>query len=372
MAKKKTKVLDFDRIVDDYEKSFPMIEVLNTEGEIINPDLDPNLSDEDLVELMRRMVWARTYDARVTMLNRQGALGNYAPAGGQEGSMIAPQFALEEGDFFTGTYRDLIPTIFHGLPMLQAFLYYKGHYKANQYAEDLNAYVPQVVVGGHITHAAGVAIGYKKKKKNNVVLSYNGDGATSQGDFYEGLNFAGVYDAPYIAMIQNNGYGISVPVEEQTKAKVLAQKAAAVGIPGVRVDGMDPLAMYAVTEKAREYALAGKGPVLIDAITYRYGPHSMSDDPTRYREDKELSDWEKKDPLIRMRKYLEKKELWTEEQEKEVKEACEKEIKETVAAIGQVEDPKVSELLELMYEEAPQNIQEQIADYKERELSDNE
>lgn len=371
MAKKKNNVLDFDRIVNEYENSYPMIEVLNTSGEIINPDLDPKLSDEELVELMRRMVWARAYDTRVTMLNRQGALGNYAPAGGQEASMIAPQYVLEEGDFFTGTYRDLIPTIFHGLPMLQAFLYYKGHYKANQYAEDLHAYVPQVVVGGHITHAAGVAMGYKKKGKNNIVLSYNGDGATSQGDFYEGLNFAGVFDAPYIAMIQNNGYGISVPVEEQTNAKVLAQKAAAVGIPGVRVDGMDPLAMYMVTKKAREHALAGKGPVLIDAITYRFGPHSMSDDPSRYRGDIELTEWEKKDPITRMRKYLEKKELWTKEQEQEVIDSCEKEIKETVVAIGQVEDPKVSELLELMYENPPQNVQEQIAEYKEREMSEN-
>lgn len=372
MAKKTQQTLDFDAIVKGYEESFPMYQVLNESGEIVNEDLDPKLSDEDLVQLMKNMVWARTYDQRVTMLNRQGALGNYAPMGGQEASEIAPQFATREGDFFAGTYRDLIPLIFHGLPIFQAFLYYKGHYKANQYEPDFQGYVPQVIVGGHITNAMGVALGYQKKGKKNVVLSYNGDGATSQGDFYEGLNFAGVYKAPLIAIIQNNGYGISVPVDRQTNAKVLAQKAVGVGIPGVKVDGMDPLAMYAVTAKAREYALAGNGPVLIDAITYRFGPHSMSDDPTRYRTNEELTVWEQKDPLIRMRIYLENKGLWTEEMEEEVIEGCKAEIKETVQKIGHVEKMKVSELLGFMYEDAPQNIKEQIAEYKAKEMSENE
>lgn len=372
MAKKTEKVLDLDAIAKGYEESFPMYRVLNESGEIINKDLDPKLSDEELVQLMKNMVWARTYDQRVTMLNRQGALGNYAPMGGQEASEIAPMFAMDRQDFFAGTYRDLIPLIFHGLPIYQAFLYYRGHYKANQYPEDFQGYVPQVIVGGHITNAMGVALGYKKKGKKNVVVSYSGDGATSQGDFYEGLNFAGVYKAPYIAIIQNNGYGISVPVDRQTNAKVLAQKAVGVGIPGVRVDGMDPLAMYAVTKKARDYALAGNGPVLIDAITYRFGPHSMSDDPTRYRTQEELTEWEQKDPLVRMRKFLEKKNLWTDEMEEEVIEGCKAEIKETVNQIGQVEKIKVTDMLNLMYEEAPQNIREQIAEYEAKEMSENE
>src|SRR5690625_849785 len=365
MAKKS---FDFEKIVEGYKKDFPFYQVLSPEGKIVNEELEPELSDEELVELMERLVWGRAYDRRVTILNQQGALGNYAPSGGQEASQLATQFALEDGDFFAGTYRDLVPLVYHGLELEKAFLWYKGHMKGNEFPEDLNAYFPQVVVGGHITHAMGVAFGMKMRDKKNVVLSLNGDGATSQGDFYEGINFAGVYGAPYIAVIQNNGYGISVPVEQQTKAETLAQKAVAVGIPGIQVDGMDPLAIYSAVKKAREHAVAGKGPVLIEAITYRFGPHTMSDDPTRYRLDDEVGEWQKRDPLVRMRTYLEEKGLWSEEQEEEVVEACEQDIKDALEKVGQVDKQKVSDFLKIMYEDAPQNIQEQIAEYEEKEM----
>lgn len=369
MAKKS---FDLDKLVESYKKDFPFYQVLAPNGEIVNPELEPDLKDEELVELMRRLVWGRAYDRRVTILNQQGALGNYAPSGGQEASQLASQFALDKDDFFAGTYRDLVPLMFHGLELEKAFLWYKGHMKGNEFPEDLNAYSPQVVVGGHITHAMGVAFGMKKRGKKNITLSLSGDGATSQGDFYEGINFAGVYNVPYIAVVQNNGYGISVPVEQQTRAETLAQKAVAAGIPGIQVDGMDPLAMYAVVSKAREHAVAGKGPVLIEALTYRFGPHTMSDDPTRYRLDEEVGEWEKRDPLVRMRKHLESKKLWTKEQEEEVIETCEKEIREALTAIGQVDKQKVSDFLKNMYEVSPQNIQEQVAEYEEREMAENE
>ncbi|MEG0497159.1 MAG: pyruvate dehydrogenase (acetyl-transferring) E1 component subunit alpha [Carnobacterium sp.] len=372
MSKKNNKTFNLDHIVESYKKDFPFFQVLDKTGKVVNPDLNPDMSDEDLIELMRRMVWGRAYDQRVTLLNRQGALGNYAPGGGQEASQVASHFALGEGDFFAGTYRDLVPLIFHGLPIEKAFLWYKGHMKGNDYPKELNAYVPQVIVGGHITHAMGVALGMKKRNKKNIVFSLNGDGATSQGDFYEGINFAGVYNVPYVIVVQNNRYGISVPVEEQTKAETLAQKAVAAGIPGIQVDGMDPLAMYAAVSTAREHALAGKGPVLIEALTYRFGPHTMSDDPTRYRRDQELKEWEERDPLIRMRNYLTEKKLWSEEQEEEVIETCKKEIKEAVTAIGKVEKQKVSDFLKNMYEVSPQNVKEQIAIYEEKEMSQND
>lgn len=369
METKNTNFFNFEQIVDSYKDAFPYYQVLAPNGKIVDPEQELDISDEQLVELMKRLVWGRTYDKRVTLLNRQGALGNYAPGGGQEASQIASQFALGEDDFFAGTYRDLVPLIFHGLPVEKAFLWYKGHMKGNEYPEDLNAYSPQVIVGGHITHAMGVAFGKKLRNKPSVVLSLSGDGASSQGDFYEGINFAGVYNVPYIAIIQNNGYGISVPVERQTKTEKLAQKAVAAGIPGIQVDGMDPIAMYTAVSKAREHALAGKGPVLIEALTYRFGPHTMSDDPTRYRLEEEVGEWQEKDPLVRMRIYLSEKGLWTEAQENEVIESCEREIKEAMLAISQVEKQKISDFLKNMYEVPPQNIQEQIAEYEKKEMS---
>lgn len=369
MSKKANKAFDFESIEKKYAEDFPFYQVLEPSGKIVNEELDPKLADDKLVELMKRLVWARTYDTRVTLLNRQGALGNYAPGGGQEASQIASQYALEDGDFLAGTYRDLTPLIMHGLPVFKAFLWYRGHMKGNEYPADFQAYAPQVIVGGHIPHAMGVAFGMKRRKKKNIVLSYCGDGATSQGDFYEGINFAGVYNVPYVAIVQNNGYGISTPVEKQTRAKTLAQKAVAAGIPGIQVDGMDPLAMYAAVSRAREHAVAGNGPVLIESITYRFGPHTMSDDPKRYRGDDEVGEWEVRDPLTRMRKYLGEKGLWDEEKENEVEEQCKEDIKNAIAEMGQVEKQKVSDFLRNMFEVPPQNIQEQIAEYEKREMN---
>src|SRR5699024_2718902 len=156
---------------------------------------------------------------------------------------------------------------------------------------------------------------------------YTGDGGTSQGDFYEGLNFAGCYGANVVFIVQNNRFAISVPVDEQTAAKALAQKAVAAGIEGSRGDGMEELAEYAVTTHARDRAINGDGPMLIEMMTYRYGPHTMAgDDPTRYRTSDLDSKWEKKDPLVRFRKYLERKGLWSEEEENQVIEQAKKDI----------------------------------------------
>ena len=347
---------------------FPMYQVLNEDGEVTNPDLFPDISDEKLVELMKVLVFGRTYDERVIILNRQGALGNYPPAGGQEASQLATTFALEKNDFLVPTYRDIPPLLIRGLTIEQAFLWYKGHLKANQYPESLCAFSPQVIVGGQMPHAAGVAFGKRLKGEKNVVLAFCGDGGSSQGDFYEGLNFAGVYNAPLITILQNNGYGISTPISKQTKSITLAQKGVAAGIASIKVDGMDPLAMYAAVTKAREYAIE-HGPVLIEAYTYRLGPHTMSDDPTRYRTDEEVSSWQKKDPLIRLRKYLEKKGLWNSEIEEETIDDVKRQIKEAMVAINKAEKQKVSTFLENMFEIPTQNIKEQIEIYKQREAN---
>ena len=356
----------FEESITKPAELFPMYQVLNEEGEVTNPDLFPDVSDETLVELMKTLVFGRTYDERVIILNRQGALGNYPPAGGQEASQLATTFALEDGDFLVPTYRDMTPLLLRGLTIEQAFLWYKGHVKANQYPESLTAFSPQVIVGGQMPHATGVALGKKLKNENNVVLAFVGDGGSSQGDFYEGLNFAGVYKAPLITILQNNGYGISTPTSLQTKAATFAQKGVAAGIASIKVDGMDPVAMYTAVKEAKKYAVEN-GPVLIESYTYRLGPHTMSDDPTRYRSDDEVNAWWKKDPLVRLRKYLEKKGLWNEELEQEAVEDCKRRIKEAMVAIGKAEKQKISTFLENMYEVQPQNIKEQIAIYKQKE-----
>ncbi|AIF43896.1 pyruvate dehydrogenase E1 subunit alpha [Virgibacillus sp. SK37] len=355
-------------VLESVESQFEMFQILNENGEIINKDDMPDLSDEDLKELMRRMVYTRILDQRSIALNRQGRLGFYAPTAGQEASQLGSQFALEKEDFILPGYRDVPQLIWHGLPLYQAFLFSRGHFHGNQMPEGVNALSPQIIIGAQYVQTAGVALGMKKRGKKSVAVTYTGDGGTSQGDFYEGINFAGAYKAPALFFVQNNYFAISVPVEKQTNAKTLAQKSVAAGIEGIQVDGMDVLAVYAVTKHARERAINGEGPMLIETLTYRYGPHTMAgDDPTRYRTEDLDNEWEKKDPLVRFRTFLESKDLWSEEEENKVIEQAKDDIKKAIKKADEYPKQKVTDLIGNMFEELPVNLQEQMEEYKEKE-----
>ncbi|WP_377889463.1 pyruvate dehydrogenase (acetyl-transferring) E1 component subunit alpha [Alkalihalobacillus sp. R86527] len=355
------------KTLENIEGQFEMFQILNENGEIINEEAMPELTDEQLQELMRRMVYTRILDQRSISLNRQGRLGFYAPTAGQEASQLGSQFALDKEDWILPGYRDVPQLIWHGLPLYKAFLFSRGHFVGNQ-ADGLNMLSPQIIIGAQITQTAGVALGLKKKGKKNVAITYTGDGGASQGDFYEGMNFAGAYAAPAIFVVQNNRFAISVPVEKQSAAKTIAQKAVGVGIYGVQVDGMDVLAVYKAVTDARERAINGEGPTLIETMTYRYGPHTMAgDDPTRYRSEDLDSEWEKKDPIVRFRKYLESKDLWSEDKENEVVEKAKEEIKAAIKQADKTPKQKVTDLMGLMYEELPQNLREQYEEYSAKE-----
>lgn len=368
MAKKKVNPLDFAALMEDINADFPTIQVLDKDGKVVNKDLLPDLSDEELVELMTRMVWARVLDQRSTALNRQGRLGFYAPTAGQEASQLASQFAMDKEDVLLPGYRDVPQLIQHGLPLRDAFLWSRGHAAGSEYAESLQALPPQIIIGAQYVQAAGVALGLKKRNKPNVAFTYTGDGGSSQGDFYEGINFAGAYKANAVFFIQNNGYAISTPRELQTAANTLAQKGIAAGIPSIQVDGMDALAVYKVTKAAREWAAAGNGPVLIETLTFRYGPHTLSgDDPTRYRTQEVEDEWHAKDPLTRFRIYLTEKGLWSEEKEEQVIEQTKEEIKTAIKAADAAPKQKVSDFLKNMFEVTPKLIQEQIDTFEAKE-----
>lgn len=355
-------------VLESVESKFEMFQILDEDGNVVNEKDMPDLSDDDLKELMRRMVYTRILDQRSIALNRQGRLGFYAPTAGQEASQLGSHFAMEKEDFILPGYRDVPQLIWQGLPLYQAFLFSKGHFHGNQFPDDLRALAPQIIIGAQYVQAAGVALGMKLRGKKNVAITYTGDGGTSQGDFYEGINFAGAYQAPAIFIVQNNRFAISVPVEKQTAAKTLAQKAVAAGIEGIQVDGMDVLAVYAATKDARDRAVNGEGPTLIETLTYRFGPHTMSgDDPTRYRTDELDKEWEKKDPLVRFRKFLESKNLWSEEDENKVIEEAKEDIKEAIKKADQYPKQKVTDLINNMYEELPVNLQEQLEEYEAKE-----
>ncbi|CAM3048371.1 pyruvate dehydrogenase (acetyl-transferring) E1 component subunit alpha [Sporolactobacillus spathodeae] len=350
------------------DHSFQTLQILNEQGEIINKEAMPELSSEQLRELMRRMVYTRIWDQRALSLNRQGRLGFYAPVAGQEASMLASEFALDKEDWLLPSYRDIPQMVWHGLPLYQAFLYSRGHFLGGQIPDGVHVLMPQIIIAAQCTQATGIGLGLKKRGKKNVALTYFGDGATSQGDFYEALNFAGVFKTPTIFISQNNRFAISVPVEKQTAAKTLAQKATAAGIRGIQVDGMDPLAVYAAVSDARMRAVAGEGATFVETLTYRYGPHTMAgDDPTRYRTKELTNEWEKKDPLVRFRKYLESQGLWTSEDHEMVEAEAKSDVANALKKADQMPKQKVSDLLSIMYEKPTPAIEEQLAIYKGKE-----
>ncbi|MBF8152416.1 pyruvate dehydrogenase (acetyl-transferring) E1 component subunit alpha [Exiguobacterium sp. TBG-PICH-001] len=349
------------------EENFETFRILDEKGEVVNKDAMPDLSDEELTELMRRLVYTRIWDQRAISLNRQGRLGFYAPVAGQEASMIGTQFALDKDDWILPGYRDIPQMVFHGFPLYKAFLFSRGHITGGKIPEGVNVLMPQIIIGAQIVQTAGVALGLKKSGKEQVAITYTGDGGSSQGDFYEGMNFAGAFKAPAIFVVQNNRFAISTPVEKQSMAKTIAQKAVAAGINGIQVDGMDVLAVYAATKQARVEALNGV-PTLIETLTYRYGPHTLAgDDPTRYRTKDMDDEYQAQDPLIRFRAFMEAKGLWNEDKENEVIEQAKADVKEALAQADKEPKQKVTDFINVMAEKLPQNLQEQLDEYTAKE-----
>ena len=199
MAPKLQAQFDAVKVLNDTQSKFEMVQILDVDGNVVNEDLVPDLTDEQLVELMERMVWTRILDQRSISLNRQGRLGFYAPTAGQEASQLASQYALEKEDFILPGYRDVPQIIWHGLPLTEAFLFSRGHFKGNQFPEGVNAFSPQIIIGAQYIQTAGVAFGIKNVVKSSAI-TYTGDGGSSQGDFYEGINFASAYKAPAILL----------------------------------------------------------------------------------------------------------------------------------------------------------------------------
>lgn len=350
------------------EKPVPYLQILNEEGTVVNPNLIPDLSDDELRELLRRMVFTRIWDQRAVKLTRQGRLGFYAPVAGQEASMIGSEFATKKEDFLLPGYRDIPQCVWHGWPLHQAFLYSRGHQLGGDVPQDVNITLPQIIIGAQIVQATGVAMAFKLRNEKRVAITYTGDGGTSQGDFYEGMNFAGAFHVPAVFIVQNNQFAISVPVSYQTAAKTLAQKAIAAGIEGIQVDGMDVLAVYSAAKQAIERARSGNGPTMIETITFRYGPHTMSgDDPTRYRTKATETEWEKRDPLTRFRAYLEAKNLWSKEDEERVIEEAKTAVSAALKKADEAPKMTIPGLIDTMFETTTHQLEAQKAGYSGQE-----
>ncbi|SDC84501.1 pyruvate dehydrogenase E1 component alpha subunit [Melghirimyces thermohalophilus] len=349
----------------ELKQDHKMFQILNENGKIAKGQKMPDLSDDQLKDIYRWMLRIRTFDGRAIKLNRQGRLGFYAPMAGQEACQAASMAALKRSDWLFPSYRDLGASMIHGLSIEKAFLYSRGMKGGMELPEDLNMYPPQIIIAGHVPHAAGAGWAFRLREQEDVAIAFFGDGATSEGDFHEGLNFAGVYQANTIFFCQNNQYAISVPLHKQTNSETIAQKAIAYGIRGVQVDGNDALAVYQATKEAADRARKGEGPTLIEAVTYRLGPHTLAgDDPGRYRTKEEEEDWQsKRDPLKRLRKYLESKKLWSDEEEEKTSEEILEEMNQAIKAIDKMPKGTAADLIDDLYEETPAILQKQKDEY---------
>lgn len=371
VAGKATEILDFKAQLEKQDKAFPMMQILDNDGNIVDEEglKKAELSDEALVQLFKNMLLSRQLDIRSMKLAKQGRMGFFGPTAGQEASQMASSFAFKEEDFLYPGYRDIPEIVVKGWPIWKALLWSRGHQEGNVYTTEdgkpVNSWFPQIIIGAQYVEAAGTALAMKKRGKETVTYVYTGDGGSSQGDTYEGINFASAYKAPLIAFIQNNGYAISTPRHTQTAAKHLAAKGWAVGVPSIVVDGNDAIAMYLAAKEARAWAVAGNGPVVIETITNRLEPHSTAgDDPLRYRTQEELDDWWKKEPLLRMRKYLTTKGIWNEKKEEEYIAELDAHIDEQIKIADNIGKQKISTFIKNTLEVPGYAMKEQIAKFE--------
>ncbi len=270
-------------------------------------------TDQHRQWMLAQMIASRIYSQRVFNLQRQGRAGTNAPVDGSEALLAGTSLALDPStDWVLPQYRELVGLERFGADVLDRYvLYALGHPDGGHIPEPTRVWPPQISLATQVPHAVGLAWGMKQQDLPGCVLVYLGDGSTSEGDFYEACNFAGVIDAPVIVVVVNNGWAISTPVANQTRAKNFAEKSHAFGIPGVTVDGTDPVAVFEATADARSRAIAGAGPTLIEAVTYRLGPHTTADDPTRYVPADELDAAKERDGIVTLRRQLEAEGLWT-------------------------------------------------------------
>ncbi|MEJ2665758.1 MAG: pyruvate dehydrogenase (acetyl-transferring) E1 component subunit alpha [Deinococcales bacterium] len=308
------------------------------------------LTPDELVRGYRAVFRARLFDERAMTLQRQGRLGVYPPYRGQEAAQVGAVLALRPSDWLVPSYRETGAAIIHGLPMSQAILYWRADPAGWQFPDDLRVLPFYIPIATQLLHAVGVAAAGRYQEEDWVALTFIGDGGSSEGDFHEALNFAAVYDVPVVMVVANNGWAISVPTEKQMKNTRIAERAAGYGIPGVVVDGNDLAAVWHATREAVARARGGGGPTLIEAITYRMGPHTSSDDPSRYRSAEDGKVWEARDPVVRLELALRTLDAWDDARQEALVSEAKAEFEAAVREADAAPEPRPRQIVEHVFE----------------------
>lgn len=339
--------------------------IMDDNGRIISDKYMPVLDDGQLVKSYHDMLFARTADLMTVSYQRQGRIFTYPPNYGQEAIHGAAARVIRQDDWLVPAFREMGAWLAKGATLKDIFLYFMGYEVGNSWPAANHLLPIAVPIASQLVHASGIGYAIKYKKLDEVVFAFVGDGGTSEGDFHEALNFAAVWKVPVIFIVQNNQFAISVPFRMQTASEGIAIKSVAYGMPGVQVDGNDFFAMLKTLEEASEHCRKGNGPVLIEAVTYRKGAHTTSDDPSKYRSKEEEETWEKKDPLNRLKNYLISRNLIIEADERELEDQYRSEVDRIfVEAENQPAYP-LEDVFKYMYAEMPDDLKKQQSEHAE-------
>jgi pyruvate dehydrogenase E1 component alpha subunit len=343
-----------------YEAQTDRLEILGPDGSV-DQSLMPELDGQEIRTLYRGMALMRAVDEKALKLQRQGRMGTWAPLKGQEAAQAGTALALTPEDWIVPAFRETGVLIMRGVPIHHIMTYWAGDSRGAVHPDFPKILPPAIPVGSQLLHGVGIGMALELRDETQAAVAFAGDGASSEGDFHEALNFAAVFKVRTVFVIQNNQWAISVPFSRQTAVPSIAQKAHAYGLPGIQVDGNDVFAVYVAVKEALERARAGKGPSLIEAFTYRMGDHTTADDASRYRRKEEVEAWEAKSPITRLRRFMEGKGLWDEEHEENLRTEIETRIEDEVRIMeGRTPLDPVS-MFPHMYADLPWNLREQMA-----------
>jgi pyruvate dehydrogenase E1 component alpha subunit len=341
-----------------FEGSIDYIQILDKDGKV-DKELEPELPTESLEKLYRHMVLARAWDKKCIALQRTGRMYTYAPIQGQEAITVGVFMASKPEDWLFPTYRESYIYYMRGVPLSTVNMSWMGWEEGLKLEKKFRVFPYAIPIGTQHPFAVGAGYALRMNKEKAAAIVFGGDGSTSEGEFHDALNFAGVLDTPTVFIISNNQYAISVPRKWQTKSETIAQKALAYGLQGIQADGNDVLAVYKVTKAAAGRAREGKGPALIEFITYRMGPHTTADDPTKYRDKEEEAYWAERDPIKRFQIYLKGKGIWDEDYEKKLQGEVSKIVEDAVAEAEAFKgDPK--EIFKYVYAGMTKELEEQM------------
>lgn len=349
-----------------FKEQIQNVQILSPNGKVDKKlGVPEGLDNDKLLELYRWMTFFRRFDRKALALQRTGRLGTYPSLIGQEAVQAGAGLAMQENDWIVPSFREQGVMMVRGVPGSKVLAYWGGDERGSEFDEGVNVLPICVPVGSQTLHGVGLAMAMQYQKKDAAVLSFIGDGGTSEGDFHEGCNFAGVYNAPLVVLIQNNHWAISVPRHRQSVAPTLAQKAIAYGIPGIQVDGNDVMAVYKVVGDALAKARAGEGPTIVEAVTYRMEDHTTADDATKYRPPEELEEWKPKDPILRLDTYLRAQKVLDDALIEKIDKENEERVNKEVAAREAMPAPDPLETFRHLYEEMPPHLVQQMAEMQE-------